>query len=197
VRRLWWAVLALTGCDGVVPGPDLERMIDQPSYRPYDPSARFADHRAMRPPPDGTVPHDRVVGRPAMTEGVERAAYVTTIPLPIDRAVLTRGRERFEVFCAACHGLTGDGTSEVARNMALRRPPSLLAAPVTGFPPGRLFQVISHGYGLMPSYAAELRVADRWAVVAYVGALQLSAAAPLADLPPPVRGEAEEALGRP
>jgi mono/diheme cytochrome c family protein len=197
VRALWSAaLLTAAACEGVLPAPDLERMREQPSYRPYDRSARFADQRAMRPPPDGTIPHDRVLGRPALTEGIERSAYVIAIPVPVNRGLLARGRVRFETFCAACHGVAGDGVSEVARNMALRKPPSLVAAPVTGFPPGRVFQVITRGYGLMPSYAAELTVRDRWAVVTYVEALQLSAHSPLSALPPEVRGEAQAALER-
>jgi hypothetical protein len=93
-----------------------------------------------------------------------------------------------------CHGLTGDGASAVATNMVLRRPPSLIAAPVTEFPPGRVFQVMSVGYALMPAYASELPVPDRWAVVAYLQALQRAAGTRLAELPALVRGEAEQAL---
>jgi mono/diheme cytochrome c family protein len=186
--------LVTAGCEGVLPQPDLERMIEQPSFRPYERSERFADQRAMRPAPEGTVSHDRVLGPPALIEGIEGGAYVSQLPVAVDRALLSRGRDRFEIFCAVCHGLTGDGASLVARNMVLRRPPSLIAAPVTGFPPGRVFQVISLGYALMPAYAAELPVADRWAVVAYLRALQLAAGTPLASLPSPVRAEAEQAL---
>jgi mono/diheme cytochrome c family protein len=188
---------ALTGaCDGVLPRPDLERMLVQPSYRPYGASSRFADGRAMREPPAGAVPHDQLLGQPALTEGIEQAAYVTRIPLAVDRALLARGRDRFETFCGVCHGLTGDGRSEVARRMVLRAPPSLVAAPVTEFPPGRVYQVISLGYGLMPGYSAELAVRDRWAVVGYLEALQLAAGARLASLPPAIQAEAGPWLAR-
>jgi mono/diheme cytochrome c family protein len=191
---LAFAVAVAAGCEGVLPAPDLERMLLQPSYRPYGRSERFADQRAMRPPPEGTVSHEQVLGPPALTEGIEGGAYVSRIPVAIDRALLARGRERFEVYCGVCHGLTGEGASAVARNMVLRKPPSLIAAPVTEFPPGRVFQVITLGYALMPSYAAELPVSDRWAVVAYLGALQLAAGTRLAALPALVRAEAEQAL---
>jgi mono/diheme cytochrome c family protein len=187
------AVLA-GGCQGVLPEPDYERMLTQRNVRPFEEAAFFADNRAMRPPPAGTIDRGQVVGRPALTDGVVGGRYVTALPVAVDAALLARGRDRFDLFCAACHGLRGDGLSEVARHMELRKPPSLLEEPVTSFPPGRVFQVISLGYGLMPSYAAALPVADRWATVAYLGALQLSQAAPLAQLPPDVRAAAERSL---
>lgn len=188
------AALVPAACQGVLPEPDFERMLTQRNYRPYEEAPYFADNRAMRPPPEGTIDRQRIIGRPELTEGVVRGRYVTASPVPVDRALLERGRDRFDVFCAACHGVRGDGTSEVARHMELRKPPSLLADPARSFPPGRVFQVITLGYGLMPSYAAMLPVADRWATVAYVGALQLSQASRLADLPADVRATAERAL---
>jgi mono/diheme cytochrome c family protein len=194
VRALLAVAPLLAACHGALPSPDLERMLDQPSLRPYEASARFADGRAMRPPPDGTIPHHRLLGQPALTDGVVAGRYVDRIPLAVDRALLQRGRNRFDIFCGVCHGLAGDAVAEVSVNMSLRRPPSLVSAPVTAFPPGRIFQVISLGYGLMPSYAQELPVRDRWAVTAYLQALQLSAGTALASLPPDVRDEARRAL---
>ncbi len=94
------------------------------------------------------------------------------------------------MYCAACHGLAGDGDSPVARNMALRKPPSLHEPRIRALPAGRLYAVVRDGYGLMPSYAEELSVGERWAVVAYVRALQLSQGARLAELPPELRSEA-------
>jgi mono/diheme cytochrome c family protein len=195
--RLVGVVLLALGagaCQGVLPEPDFERMIDQRNYRPYTEAPRFPDDRAMQPPPEGTIDRGRIVGRPALTDGVVAGRYVAVSPISVDGALLARGRDRFELFCAACHGLRGDGISEVARHMELRKPPSLITDEVRAFPPGRVFQVISLGYGLMPSYAAELPVADRWATVAYLGALQLSQAAELATLPPGVRAAAERSL---
>jgi mono/diheme cytochrome c family protein len=204
-RRL--ATLTLTGvaalgtaaaCDGVLPAPDLERMITQRNVRPYEPSTLFADGRAMRSPPEGTISRDRVIGRPVLTDGLVEGRYVTDVPLADvggdARAVMQRGRDRFDLFCAACHGLRGDGASPVALNMDLRRPPSLLIPPVTSFPPGRLYQVITEGYGLMPSYAAVLPVRDRWATVAYLAALQRSQSVRLDDLPADMRTRAEKVL---
>jgi mono/diheme cytochrome c family protein len=182
------------GCQGVLPEPDFERMLTQRNYRPYEQAPYFADNRSMRPPPEGTIDRRRIVGQPELTDGVVGGRYVTASPVPVNDVLLARGRDRFDVFCSACHGLRGDGVSEVARHMELRKPPSLLEDLVRAFPPGRVFQVISLGYGLMPSYAAELPVNDRWATVAYLRALQLSQGAQLAALPADVRAIAERSL---
>jgi mono/diheme cytochrome c family protein len=148
----------------------------------------------MRLPPPGTVSRDRILGHSELTQGMAGAAYVTTWPVPVTRALLERGRDRFDITCAACHGVRGDGVSEVARHMSMRKPPSLLDHPVSAFPPGRLFNVITFGYGLMPAYDTHLSLTDRWATVAYVRALQLSQRAPLDTLPASLRAEAEAAL---
>jgi mono/diheme cytochrome c family protein len=108
----------------------------------------------------------------------------------VDAAALARGRARFDVTCAVCHGLLGDGESQVALSMSLRRPPSLHA--YRDVPDGHLYRVITEGFGLMPSYGAELSVEDRWAVVAYVRALQLSQYAGLEQVPPDVRRKLEQ-----
>ena len=193
------AALGLLGvgasaCEGVLPEPDFERMLDQRSYRPYEAAPLFADGRAMRPPPVGTVSRDRIIGEPALTDGVEDGRYVARVPIAVDRALLERGRDRFDTFCAAGHGLRGDGISPVAQRMELRKPPSLLAPPVTTFPPGRVYQVVTNGYGLMPAYEKDLSLRDRWATVAYLSALQLSQAIALDALPAQAQARAREAL---
>ena len=193
-RALLVLVLAAAGCEGVFPEIDWQQMIDQFKFQPFEACRYFADGRAMQTPPDGTVPHDRVVGRPALTTGVVDGRYVDAIPVPLTRELLSAGRFGFQTYCAACHGLDGSGASPVATNMELRKPPSLLTEPVRSFPPGRVFQVASEGYGLMPSYSVELSTRERWAVVAYLRALQLSQAVKLSALPPAVRAEAEHTL---
>ena len=190
-----WAGLMAAGCEGVLPEPDFERMQRQRGYRPFEASAQFADGRVMRPPPAGTIPRGEVLGKPALTQGVlPSGAYAAEIPVPLTRAVLQRGRDRFDISCAPCHGVSGDGVSMVATNMTLRRPPSLMDEPVRSFPPGRVFQVASIGYGLMPAYDVHLSVDDRWAIVAYLRALQRSRRIPLASLPPAARARAQAAL---
>ncbi len=186
------AVFSL-GCENPVTAIGFERMIDQPRGKPYKASAYFADGRLMRLPPAGVVPAGALASRPVRT-GLDGNAYSTAIPLNVDRALLERGRDGFDVHCAACHGLLGDGNSVVASHMSLRQPPSLVDEPVRSFPPGRVFQVISDGYGMMPSYASSLHVDERWAVVAYLRALTLAAHTDLGTLPTDVRQRATEAL---
>jgi mono/diheme cytochrome c family protein len=185
--------LVTLGCENPVTAIGFERMVDQPRGKPFKASAYFADGRLMRSPPAGVVPFGTPAPGPRST-GLTGNAYVSALPIDVDRSLLERGRERFDVHCAVCHGLTGDGDSIVARHMSLRKPPSLVDEPVRSFPPGRVFGVISEGYGLMPSYAAALSVDERWYVVAYLRALTLAAHAELGTLPPDVRRKAEEAL---
>ncbi len=179
---------ALAGCREqqafVEPEPGLERMQEQPRYDPFGQSTFFRDGMAMRRPPEGTVPVDL---------GADDAGTGDRIPIRVDRALLERGRARFDVFCAACHGIGGNGESVVAENMRVRRPPSLLDERIRALPFGRLYQIVRGGYGLMPSYAAQLSVEDRWATVAYVRALQISRHSQVRSLPPDVRAELERA----
>lgn len=164
---------------------DIDPMERQPKVKPYAESTLFADGRAMRPPPAGTVPRERPLeGAEAEASAAALAAEdVTALPVPITRALLDRGRNRFDIYCATCHGLVGDGDSVVADKMALRVPPSLHTPRARALTVGALYRVITQGYGVMPSYRAELPLADRWAVVAYVQALQRSQNARLADVP--------------
>lgn len=174
---------------------DLERMIRQARFSVWQESDFFADGKVMRHPPEGTVPFDAIVGDPALTEGIAGGLYVTRIPVPVTAELLRAGRNRFEVLCAACHGIAGDGMAQVAANMTLRKPPDLTIPPVTEFPPGRMHQVIVEGYGLMRSYQEDLPgPVERWSVVAYVQALQRSRGVPLTSLPPALRERALEAL---
>ncbi|WP_437629471.1 c-type cytochrome [Sorangium sp. So ce854] len=173
---------------------DLERMIRQKRYAPYEPAEVFEDGAVMRRPPDGTVPHDRVTGDPGLTRGVAGGAYIDRIPIPVTLELVQYGQGRYEIFCGACHGVAGDGESVVARNMTQRRPPSLVDARVQAFPPGRVYQVIVEGYGLMRSYEPNIPLRERWAIVAYVKALGRSRAAALDALPPPLRERALKEL---
>lgn len=191
-RQLLLAVLLACGCDDQ--GLDLERMLDQHKYEAFEQSSAFPDGMVMRAPPEGAIARETVLGPPELVEGTRDGVDVERIPLPLTRQLLERGHDRFRIFCATCHGELGDGRSQVAENMTLRPPPSLHEPRITAYPPGRLFRVVSRGYGLMPSYAAELSVEDRWAVVAFVKALELSQALELARLPPNERQEVERWL---
>lgn len=162
------AGLALAGCN--VPSEFLQRMESQAKYEYYETSEFWADGRAMRTPPEGTVPRERPVGNPGLTTGRVNGALVTSIPLELNREVLEVGQKKFTIVCSQCHGRLGDGNSVVAENMALRLPPSLLQ--VANKPDGHFFVAMTEGYGVMPSFAGELNIQERWAVVAYVRALQ-------------------------
>jgi mono/diheme cytochrome c family protein len=190
MRRVASMLLAFAGgaCqDGHV---DLERMIDQRKFEAYEACTTFVDGKVMRAPPPGSVPHSGISSRDRLSTGLEDGKELVELPLPITRQLLSRGQNRFDIYCATCHGALGDGQSQVAENMRLRSPPSLHEERLRALPPGHLFSVIKNGYGLMPAYGSALSVSDRWAVVAYVGALQLSQSAELARLPAPLREEA-------
>lgn len=189
------ALCGLTGCGGCGQWDlDLERMIEQPKFTTYQACEVCPGGTIMMNPPAGTVPRGEPVAPTPLVLGRQAGRYLDTIPIAVTREVLERGRNRFDIFCAACHGRLGNGVSEVAENMTLRRPANLLTAPYLDYPPGRIFTTITEGYGLMRSYAGELPVADRWAVVAYVQALQLSQHAELEALPAQVRSEASRWL---
>ncbi len=173
---------------------DLERMRDQPSYRPYDPSSFFHDGAAMRARPEGTVALEDDDLPEALARGTDGGRAVDRLPVAMTRALLDEGRRRFETFCAPCHGLDGRADTPVARRMTVRPPPSLVAGRVREVSDGEIFRAISEGYGLMPSYAYQLPPMARWPVVGYVRALQMSAAVPLDALPAPTRARAERAL---
>lgn len=176
------------GCQCTLfPRVDLQRMIDQERYQPYQATRYFPDGRVMRSPPFGTVPQNRGSADPAIETGLESGAYVTAFPVPVTRELLLRGRNRYDITCAPCHGITGEDDTVVSDNMSLRKPPLLVGQVASAFPAGRIYQVIHEGYGLMRSYDEDLPLMDRWAVVAYVRALQKSRGVALADLPPALR----------
>jgi cytochrome c553 len=203
-RALTGAMLALlavtaVACDENILDPMADRQQKATRYKESD---FYADGLWMRPPPAGTVPRERITLNRPLTEGREPDGpiqpntealphYVNTVPLPMSRKLLELGRKRFDITCATCHGPAGDGNSIVATQMALRPPPSLMKAQYVQKPAGYIFEVATKGFGLMASYAAELTVEERWAVVAYIRALQLSQSTPAAALPPDVRQQLE------
>lgn len=186
------------GCDAGEATPDWSRMITQPKLQPYGSTEPFtdvfADGRAMRPVPAGTVARDVITDAARRTGHTAEGGDLDAVPLPVTRALLERGRARFAIVCAVCHGVAGDGNSAVARHMQRRRPPSLHEPRITSLAPGALYRVIVSGYGVMPSYAKLLVPDDRWAVVAYVRTLELAWTARLDALPPAVRDDVARRL---
>jgi mono/diheme cytochrome c family protein len=190
---------AVAGCDENVLDPMADR---QPRAMRYKESHFYADGLSMRAAPEGTVPRERITLNPRLTTGrdpdgpIQSNAeplpnYVATVPVPMSRKLLELGRKRFDITCATCHGPLADGKSIVGSQMALRPPPSLIDPKYIAKPAGYIFEVASKGFGLMASYAAELTVEERWAVVAYLRALQLSQTTSAGALPPDIRQQLE------
>ena len=156
---------------------------EQPRADIYEASPVFPDGKAMQAPPAGTVPFGAEADDPGVRTGMRDGVPVTTMPLPVTERVLVRGAGRYAIYCAPCHGEGGYGGGLVGLNFAPPRPPPLRTAAVADMAAGALFDRITHGGARMPAYAAQLPVADRWAVVAYVQRLraQPTTAAMLAD----------------
>ncbi|MGH9657344.1 MAG: c-type cytochrome, partial [Bryobacteraceae bacterium] len=161
-------------------------MHDQPKYEPLEASRFFADGRASRPLIAGTVPRGFLREDAHLYTGKIGGEPADRFPFPIDRAVLDRGRERFNIYCTPCHDRLGNGLGMVVRR-GFRRPPSYHTDRLRAAPAGYLFDVVTNGFGAMPDYAAQIQPRDRWAIVAYVKVLQRSQRASLADVPPDQR----------
>jgi mono/diheme cytochrome c family protein len=155
----------------------------QPKLLPYAASDLSPLGQAMRVPPAGAVPRERDL------DAREPSGAALTVEL------LALGRARFEVACALCHGLAGDGDSVVATKVGQRPPPSLHEPRIRALSAEAIHTVVREGYGLMPRASSHLTLRERWAVVAYVRALQVSQTLALADAPEPVRSRLGAALG--
>lgn len=167
-------------------------MHDQPKYKPLAASAFFADGKAARAPVKGTVARGHLHADEALYAGRAGGRRLAEFPLPVTRRLVERGRERYTIFCSPCHGALGDGHGMVVRR-GFRQPPSFHEERLREAPPGHYFDVITNGFGAMASYASRVAPEDRWAIIAYVRALQLSQRARLEDVPPEKRKELESA----
>ena len=165
-------------------------MHDQPKYDPLEQSQFFDDQRSARPLVEGTVARGHLNEDPAMYTGKVNGALVTNLPFPVTAELLERGQQRFNIFCAPCHDQVGNGTGIVVRR-GFRRPISFHTDRLRESPPGYYFDVMTNGFGSMSSYAEQVPVKDRWAIVAYIRALQLSQHASLEDVPEKERKELE------
>jgi Cytochrome C oxidase, cbb3-type, subunit III len=159
-----------------------QKMADQPRYEPLSRSTFFGDDRAARPLVEGTVARGQLRSDEHLYTGKEGGKLVDTFPFPVTRAVLARGQERFNIFCAPCHDRMGMGQGMVVRR-GYRAPPSMHIDRLRQMPAGHLFDVMTNGFGVMPDYVQQIQPEDRWAIVAYIRALQLSQHATLADVP--------------
>lgn len=172
-------------------------MQDQPKYKPLGKSRFFADGRDSRPVPRGTIARDELASDDPMHTGdAPGGGFLTTIPMPVNIALLDRGWDRFDIYCSPCHGRIGDGDGMVHRR-GFWIPPTLHTERLRTVPPGYLYQVIANGYGAMPDYRDQIPVRDRWAIVAYIRALQLSRHASPNDVPDNMRGTLDETGAKP
>jgi hypothetical protein len=174
-------------------------MYDQPRYEPLEASTFFGDGTSARHLVAGTVPHVAASEIPRGADparfltGKERGQLVTDPPFPVDRNVLVRGRERFRIFCTPCHGELGDGRGIVVQR-GFTAPPDFASDRLREEPLGHFFDVITHGHGVMYSYAARVPPRDRWAIAAYIRVLQFSQHARVSELPDEDRRALEETV---
>jgi mono/diheme cytochrome c family protein len=169
------ASLTLTACR--------RDMQDQPKYKPFHESQFFADHRSERPRIEGTVARGHLHLDPARYTGKVNNEDVDYIPIPITRADVARGQERFNIYCSPCHSRIGDGMGLVVLR-GFRQPPSYFSEKLINQPLGHYFDVMTNGFGSMPSYDGRVAPDDRWRIIAYIKALQLSMSGTIADVPP-------------
>lgn len=155
----------------------------QPRQNPLSRSDFFADQRSERPPVEGTVARGQLHEDTYFFTGKLGNNPGDVMPFAVTREVLDRGRERYDIFCAPCHSRVGDGNGFVPARGFARKPPSFHIVRLQKAPVGYIFDVITEGFGIMPDYAAQIPARDRWNIVAYVRALQLSQDATLADVP--------------
>jgi len=169
-------------------------MQDQPRYEPNSPSQFFPDGTSVRPLVEGVVSRSERFESPEIETGLIDGKPIDRVPLPVDLAFLERGRQRYGIYCTPCHGGLGDGDGMIVQR-GYRRPPSFHEERLRSMPDGHFYDVIVRGFGVMPSYRAQVRTNDRWAIVAYIRALQLSQNASLDDVPEAERGTLQASAG--
>jgi mono/diheme cytochrome c family protein len=189
----------LVGCRGTTsPNPPIHPNLNmdfQERFEEQEANPFFADEAAMRQPVLGTVARGRLrttAEAPVLMGRTAAGAYVDRIPAPVTLDLLQRGQQRYTIFCSTCHGIAGDGRGIVmvgnaGQGFGFTPAPTYHSEYLQGVPDGYLFEVITNGVRTMPSYAQQIPPADRWAVVAYIRALQRSQSAPPADIPEPER----------
>lgn len=171
-------LLALTACR--------RDMQDEPRYKPLAASEFFADGRSARPEVEGTIARGQLRIDEARYTGKIAGEEITEFPIPISKDDIQRGQARFNIYCTPCHGRLGDGNGMVVMR-GFRQPPSYYSQRLMDAPLGHFYDVISNGFGAMASYATRVSSDDRWRVIAYIRALQLSESAKLTDVPPDQR----------
>ncbi|MEZ4271154.1 MAG: cytochrome c [Myxococcota bacterium] len=165
-------------------------MHDQPRIDPLEASDFFADGSGSRLPLEGTVARGELQASDTYYRGRLGSTPTTQLPIAVDAALLERGQQRYDIFCSPCHDYTGSGQGMVVQR-GFKSPPTFHSDRLRQAPVGHFFDVITHGFGAMYSYGARIPVADRWAITAYIRALQSSQFTPVTKLPLTVRQELE------
>lgn len=166
-------------------------MHDQPRFEALEASDFFEDRRSARPYVNGTIARGALREDSHLYYGRVEGKIADTVPFPVTREVLEKGRERFDIFCTPCHGQLGNGEGMIVQR-GFRRPPSFHEERIVNMPVGHFYDVMSNGFGTMVDYSSRISPKDRWAIAAYIRALQLSQRATLEDVPPTERQRLEE-----
>lgn len=167
--------LGLAGCENM--NTLRQDMANQPRQNPLSPSPFFADGRSERPAIDNTVVHGSIQDDNLLVPKDSNA-----FPLPVTAELLERGQQRYNIFCTPCHGIQGDGMGMVAVR-GMKHPPSYHQDRLRNEPAGYLYDVVTNGFGAMYGYSSQIPPRDRWAIIAYMRALQLSRNVPASELP--------------
>jgi len=158
-----------------------QKMANQPRYDPLESSDFFADGMASRPRIEGTVARGEISNNPFLDTGKINGQDGDGFPIPVTRELVDRGQSRFNIYCSQCHGRIGDGNGMIP-SRGYRRPPTYHSDKLRTAPTGHFFDVMTNGFGAMPPYRTMITAQDRWAIVAYIRALQLSQNSNAAEL---------------
>ena len=173
----------------VLLGSCRQDMHDQPKYKPFAASSFWPDQRSARPIVDGTVARGKLKTDTRLWKGrAGDGSFVTELPVPVTKALLERGQQRFNIYCTPCHGRAGDGEGMVVQR-GFKHPPTYHSDKLRQQPVGYIYDVITNGFGAMVSYSSRIPMEDRWAIAAYVRVLQFSQNATVEDLPEADRGQ--------
>ena len=168
-------------------------MYNQPKYKPLARNEFFEDYASARPLPPHTIPRGHLDEDSVFFNGKnEDGTMAASLPMPVTHDLLKRGQERYNIYCSVCHGAEGDGNGMIVQR-GFPPPNSYHIDRLRQSPPGYFYNVITHGYGIMYSYASRVEPADRWAIVAYIRALQLARNARIDDVPVDQRAKLEGA----
>ena len=181
LAALTLGMLVLTSCG--------RNMFDQARVDAFEASPFFADGSAMRPIPEGTVSRERGALQPSYLTGLGPTGFLAELPIELTTDVLLRGQERFDIYCAPCHNYNGDGAGMIVQR-GFPQPASFVTEQrLLDSPVGYYYNAITNGFGRMYSYASRIKPEDRWAIAAYIKALQLSQNAQISDVPADILSE--------